>query len=265
MDAREPAADTETRSMRREVLLGTPLCVTSYADLGRQCQDLVRRDATTVIDFTNTQIVTMRRHDPAFRAMTRRTDYFVPDSTPLLWCLNARGARMPDRVYGPTFMHRFLATVGPEYTHYLLGGSEDCLQRLRVNLIRANERLNLVGVRNGYFKRDDEPAIREEINRLAPDFLWVGLGTPKQQEWIESQRDRIRRGVLLAVGFAFDVNAGTKRDAPPWMQRVGLTWVFRLASEPRRLLGRYLKYNSLFLGYLVWDGLRGRVWTQPRS
>jgi N-acetylglucosaminyldiphosphoundecaprenol N-acetyl-beta-D-mannosaminyltransferase len=259
MDAYGPVRAAQARPMRRLVLLGTPLCVTSYADLGQHCADLARQNATTVIDFTNTQIVTMRRHDPAFRATTRRIECFVPDSTPLVWCLNAGGARMRDRVYGPAFMRRFLAEVGPESSHYLLGGSDDCLTRLRDNLIRANPRLNVVGVRNGYFARADEPAIVAEINRLSPDFIWVGLGTPKQQEWIQRHRDALRRGVLLAVGFAFDVNAGTKPDAPPWMQRLGLTWCFRLASEPRRLLGRYLKYNTLFLGYLVWDSLRGRT------
>ena len=79
--------------------------------------------------------------------------------------------------------------------------------------------------------------------------------TPKQQEWIQENKARIQRGVVLAVGFAFDVNAGTKSDAPMWMQRLGLTWIHRMASEPRRLLWRYLRYNSLFIFYLVRDAL----------
>lgn len=66
--------------------------------------------------------------------------------------------------------------------------------------------------------------------------------------------------MLLAVGFAFDVNAGTKTDAPAWMQRRGLTWLYRLCAEPRRLAGRYVKFNGLFLWYLLWDGVRGRAW-----
>ena len=99
-----------------------------------------------------------------------------------------------------------------------------------------------------------------ELERLSPDFIWVGLGTPKQDAWVKRQKSQLRRGIVLSVGFAFDVNAGMKPDAPPWMQRWGLTWLFRFASEPRRLAGRYFKYNSLFLWYLAADGLRGRVW-----
>jgi N-acetylglucosaminyldiphosphoundecaprenol N-acetyl-beta-D-mannosaminyltransferase len=107
----------------------------------------------------------------------------------------------------------------------------------------------------------DETVI-EEINRLSPDFIWVGFGTPKQQAWVKRYKPRLRRGVILTVGFAFDVNAGMKPDAPPWMQRLGLTWIYRLASEPRRLASRYVRYNTLFLFYLLWDGLRGRAWSK---
>jgi N-acetylglucosaminyldiphosphoundecaprenol N-acetyl-beta-D-mannosaminyltransferase len=115
--------------------------------------------------------------------------------------------------------------------------------------------LQIVGARDGYFRGEDEEQIVAEINRVSPDFIWVGLGTPKQQEWIHRNKSRIRRGVIFAVGFAFDVNAGTKPDAPEWMQRHGLTWLFRLLSEPRRLALRYLRYNTLFVFYLCKDAL----------
>ncbi len=87
--------------------------------------------------------------------------------------------------------------------------------------------------------------------RVKPDFIWVGLGTPKQYHWIQRAHDRGIKSVFLAVGFAFDVIAGTKPDAPAWMQPLGLTWLFRLLSEPKRLGSRYLKYNTLFCWYLL--------------
>jgi N-acetylglucosaminyldiphosphoundecaprenol N-acetyl-beta-D-mannosaminyltransferase len=118
--------------------------------------------------------------------------------------------------------------------------------------------LHIAGGRDGYFSPAEEPAILEEINTLSPDFIWIGLGTPKQQEWIHQNKAKLNRGVLLAVGFAFDVNSGLKKDAPTWMQKLGLTWLFRILSEPRRLLSRYLRYNSLFLYYLAKDALQRR-------
>ena len=236
-------------------LLGTPLTITTYAELTEHCQTLVRKPGTWAVDFSNTQIVTMRRHEPAFLGITSRFDYFIPDGMPLIWCLNGRGAHLMDRVYGPTFMRRCILASPAPCTHYFLGGSEDCLNQLKARLLEQEPDLRIAGSHNGYFRADEEQRMVNEINRLSPDFIWIGLGTPKQQEWIDRHKSEIRRGVLFAVGFAFDVNAGTKPDAPLWMQRWGLTWLFRIASEPRRLLTRYLRYNTLFLFYLAKDSL----------
>ena len=243
-----------TEPMRTFDLLGTPLLATNYEQLIAHAHALARRGGTHAIDLTNTHIVTLRRHDPHFREITSRFDYFVPDGMPLIWCLNARGAGLRDRVYGPTFMRRALEASPAPWTHYLLGGSAECVTALRRRFADAQ----IVGAHHGYFSPDDEAGILAEINRLAPDFIWVGLGTPKQQDWIHRHKAAIARGVIFAVGFAFDVNAGLKPDAPARMQRLGLTWLFRAASEPRRLLIRYLRYNSLFLYYLLKDELFAR-------
>jgi N-acetylglucosaminyldiphosphoundecaprenol N-acetyl-beta-D-mannosaminyltransferase len=123
---------------------------------------------------------------------------------------------------------------------------------------RLNSQLTVVGSHHGYYRPADEDTLVAGIRAAEPDFLWVGLGTPKQQEWIARHRTALGPVTILAVGFAFDVNAGTKRDAPLWMQRTGLTWVYRMGSEPRRLLARYFRWNSLFLFYLAVDFLKRR-------
>jgi len=244
-------------------VLGTPLQVCTYASLMAELQARCRTEPAFAVDFTNTHIVTLRRGDADFRALTGTVDYFIPDGMPLIWCLNRQGANLADRVYGPTFMREcILGSPGP-FTHYFLGGNDECVTRLQQFFRKQNPQIQIVGARNGYFKPEDEPGIVEEINRLAPDFIWVGLGTPKQQEWVHRHKGKIRRGIVLAVGFAFDVNAGMKPDAPLWMQRYGLTWLHRLASEPFRLGPRYVRHNSRFLFYLFWDGLRGRAWKCP--
>ena len=237
--------------MKQYHVLGTPLQATSYAEFTAHCHELAQRDGASAVDLTNTHIVTLRRHDPHFRELTSRFDYFVPDATPLIWCLNRKGAGMRDRVYGPKFMAQCIDASPPPFTHYLLGGSAECVARLKQRFSGAQ----IVGARDGYFSAAEEPAIIDEINHLSPDFIWIGLGTPKQQDWIYRHKAAVRRGVLFAVGFAFDVNAGMKKDAPSWMQRRGLTWLFRAATEPRRLARRYVRYNSLFLFYLLKESL----------
>lgn len=246
-------------------VLGTLLCLTTYDDFIRQCRELVRRPHPTAVDFVNTQVVTMRRHHPWFEAITRDFEFFIPDGMPLVWCLNRQGAGLRDRVYGPTFMRLCLTQTPAPLAHYLIGGSPECGARLRAAIQRWNPQTRVVGAYHGLCDRDGrmdaaaEEQVIEEINRLSPDFLWVGLGTPKQHAWIHRYRGRIRRGLLLGVGFAFDANAGTKRDAPLWMQRRGLTWVFRLLSEPLRLGPRYVRYNTLFARYLICDWIRSRA------
>jgi N-acetylglucosaminyldiphosphoundecaprenol N-acetyl-beta-D-mannosaminyltransferase len=241
-------------------VLGTPLQICTYASLTADLQARSRTAQTFAVDFTNTHIVTLRRADAEFRRLTSTVDYFIPDGMPLIWCLNRQRANLRDRVYGPTFMRQCVLASPAPFTHYFLGGNEECVSRLQQSFQEQNPNLKIIGARSGYFKREDELQILEEINRLSPDFIWIGLGTPKQQDWVFRNKSKIKRGIMLAVGFAFDVNAGTKPDAPLWMQRYGLTWVHRLASEPLRLGPRYVQNNSRFLFYLLRDGLRGKAW-----
>ncbi len=252
--------------MKRMHVLNAPLLVTDYDELSSLCVAWARAPRCRLVEFVNTQIVTMRRHDAAFRDLMSAYDDLLPDGMPLVWCLNRAGAGLRDRVYGPAFMRHFLETAPAGTTHYLLGGSAECGARLKEIFLKRNPNVRFVGAFHGRCGADGllegaaEREVVDEINRLSPDFIWVGFGTPKQQAWARQHKPRLQRGVVLTVGFAFDANAGLKPDAPAWMQRGGLTWLYRLVSEPRRLGPRYVKWNALFLYYLLRDGWRGRAW-----
>jgi N-acetylglucosaminyldiphosphoundecaprenol N-acetyl-beta-D-mannosaminyltransferase len=225
---------------------------TSYKDLSEVFYHGAP-EQPTIVDFTNTHITVLRLTDPEFRRCTETVDHFVPDSMPLTWCVNLAAGKtvMPDRVYGPEFMHRCLKNSPPHIKHYFLGASEDCLADLIKETKKLNPQLNICGSHHGYFTQDEWPSVLEKINAASPDVIWVGLGTPKQQEFTAWAKAKVNQGWLLNVGFAFDVNAGRKSDAPRWMQSMGLTWLYRLASEPKRLGPRYAKFNSLFLLYAL--------------
>jgi N-acetylglucosaminyldiphosphoundecaprenol N-acetyl-beta-D-mannosaminyltransferase len=243
-------------------VLSAPLLVTTYEELAHLCQAWRQEPRCMAIEFVNTHIVTLMRHEPAFRGLMSTYDHLIPDGMPLVWCLNRLGAGLRDRVYGPTFMRRFLESAPAGSTHYLLGGSAACGARLKELFTQRNPGLKFVGAfhgrcgLDGCLEGDAEQAVLNELNSLAPDFIWVGFGTPKQQAWAARHKSLLRRGVVLTVGFAFDANAGLKPDAPAWMQRAGLTWLYRLCSEPMRLGPRYVKFNSLFLYDLLRHGLR---------
>ena len=219
-------------------------------------QKISCKDTVIAVDFTNVHIVTARKVEEDFQHMTEHNDYFVPDSQVLKWVVNLFGGSMTDRVYGPDFLNFTIKNSAESTTHYFLGASQVCLDKLITNCKIWRPNLKVRGSHNGYFTDEENQAIIDDINRCKADFIWVGLGTPKRQEWIFKNRHKIHRGVLLAVGFAFDVNAGTKSDAPQWMQPLGLTWLHRLVCEPKRLWWRYLKYNTIFLYFVLVQKLR---------
>ena len=239
--------------MKTVTVLNTPCVLTDAprltAALAEHCRTPGR--STLSVDFTNVHIVAMRTEDEEFYEQTSSVDWFVSDSQVLSWAIGWLGGDEHERVYGPDYLDYCLRHADAALTHYFLGASQECLDLLLARAREIRPELRIVGSRNGYFGDDEEEAILADINDKRPDLLWVGLGTPKQQAWISRMKSRLDVGAALAVGFAFDVNAGTKADAPGWLGKLGLTWLYRLACEPRRLWHRYAHYNTLFVRQLL--------------
>jgi N-acetylglucosaminyldiphosphoundecaprenol N-acetyl-beta-D-mannosaminyltransferase len=216
-----------------------------------------RVDRVRAVAAANTHLVTLARHDPAFAEALARFDLLLPDGMPLVWCMNRFAkAGMSDRVYGPTFMLRCLEATQGECSHFLLGGSQELLDTLRQKLREKFPRLEIAGVYSppfGQWPEEEDVRIIERITRSGAQFVWIGLGCPKQEIWLARNKDRLPAGVYCAVGAAFAFHAGLVKQAPAWMQGLGLEWAFRLLAEPRRLWKRYVVYNSLFLFYLARD------------
>jgi N-acetylglucosaminyldiphosphoundecaprenol N-acetyl-beta-D-mannosaminyltransferase len=204
------------------------------------------------VDFANTHILSMRKVNERFSETAKSFDITAPDGMPLVWELKKQGANIESTVYGPSFMKKFIETSNSNEKHYFFGGSQECIERLTNNLKKINPNINICGYRNGYFSAKEEgEEIAHEIASTSPDYIWVGLGTPKQHYWVKRHKEKYPKSILFAIGFAFDVNAGLKKDAPIWMQRYGIGWLFRLLSEPKRLAKRYFKWNTIYLYYLL--------------
>lgn len=189
-------------------------------------------------------------------------DLSLPDGMPLVWLLWRAGFAQADRVYGPDLMLASLersGAAGPR--HYLYGSSPQTLSRLEANLRRRFPAACIVGAYSPPLRPAgavEDRAVLDAINAARPDIIWVGLGAPKQDIWMERHRPLLDAAALIGVGAAFDFHAGLVRQAPRWIQRGGLEWAFRMAMEPRRLAGRYLRNIPPFLGLLVLESLRLR-------
>jgi len=204
------------------------------------------------VHFCNAYNVALARSDRAYAERLRNADVVFSDGVPITWVgRRAHGDVAPawERVYGPDVMRGVLARSTPEGPrHYLLGGDSATLEALQEQIARENPHAQVVGAESPPFRAASYDELRERDARIAASgatIVWVGLGTPKQDA--EVQRLAATLPVMaMAVGAAFDFLAGTKPQAPVWMQRSGTEWAFRLASEPRRLGRRYVWGNSVF-------------------
>ena len=205
------------------------------------------------------------RKDPRLREIHDEAGLVTPDGMPLVWLSHWLGVTRVERVYGPDLMRAISArSPGRGYRHFYFGGAPGVADRLAAALVAANPGLNVVGTLCPPFRAltpEEDAEVIAQINAAAPDIVWVGLGSPKQEYWMASHTRLINAPVLIGVGAAFDFLAGTKRQAPTWMQRNGLEWLFRLCTEPRRLWRRYAysvpQFIILVIGELIRRALPG--------
>lgn len=191
------------------------------------------------------------RQDPALRKVANRAGLVNPDGMPLVFLNRLLGQKQTDRVYGPDFIMAFSElSVEKGYKHFYYGGAEGVPEELAEKMRAKFPGLQIVGTYSPPFRAltpEEDAEIVRMINDADPDIIWVGLGSPKQDHWMANHRDQLNAAGLMGVGAAFDFHTGRKPQAPYWMQRSGLEWTFRLATEPRRLWKRYLVNNPLFI------------------
>ncbi|HEV7772174.1 MAG TPA: WecB/TagA/CpsF family glycosyltransferase [Conexibacter sp.] len=233
-------------------VLGVPLAVTDYDRTLDWIDAAVALGAREYLCVAAVHTVMESRDDDALREAVDGAAFTVPDGQPLAWALRKLGHDIDARVYGPELMERACARAAQSgQRHYLYGGRDDkALAQLVANLLHHHPELQLAGGYSPPFRTLAEAELDEiaaRINAARPDVVWVGIGVPKQEKWMAAMRDRLDAPVLVGVGAAFDFHAGLIPQAPAWMQRRGLEWLFRLMQEPRRLWRRYARHNPRFV------------------
>lgn len=205
------------------------------------------------IAVTEMHAVMEAQDDLAFKAILNDADLVVPDGTPLVWIGRRKNLPLPRRVYGPELMETFCRQTRGRFSHYLFGGTPDVVERL-AEIMERDWGCSIAGTLSPPFREtsaEETAEILETINASGADVVWVGLGCPKQERWMDRYRPVLKPPVSVGVGAAFDFHSGEKRSAPTWMKEHGLEWLHRLLSEPKRLWRRYLLGGSRFLYYLL--------------
>ena len=206
------------------------------------------------ICISNVHTTVTAYRDEEYRKVQNGSILNMPDGKPLSIVQKLRGYTQAGRVPGPDLMPAiFKLSEKRGYRHYFYGSTPETIEKLGIRLKEAYPRLQIVGMYSPPFRPmtvEEDAEIIEQINETKPDFIWVGLGAPKQERWMAEHKGKVN-GIMLGVGAGFDFHAGTVLRAPRWMQEVCMEWLWRMMQDPKRLFPRYLDTNFSFLYYLM--------------
>jgi N-acetylglucosaminyldiphosphoundecaprenol N-acetyl-beta-D-mannosaminyltransferase len=244
-------------------ILGIPLAVSDYEEVLDWMDATIAADGRAYVTAAAVNLVMSAQEQPETMSAVLGATLAVPDGQPLVWALHALGHARATRVYGPDLMASFCARAADAGTPmYLYGGRNAEARGLLEDRLRERfPGLRIVGGSSPPFRpltpEEDEREL-ELINTSGAAVVWVGTGQPQQEQWMHRMRARLSPPMLVGVGAAFDFHAGLVSQAPPWMQRNGLEWTYRLSREPRRLWRRYARYNPLFIAGFTRQYIRHR-------
>jgi N-acetylglucosaminyldiphosphoundecaprenol N-acetyl-beta-D-mannosaminyltransferase len=265
-----PRSLTVERSSRLEsrYIAGMRVDRTDYEDAARRIVDWGKKHESRYVCIASVNNVMEARASEAFRQIMNTADLVTSDGMPLVWSLRLLGLTQATRVYGPDLtpiLCEQAAEAGVPIGFY--GGTPEVLELFISNLKHRFPKLQVVYRFAPPFRSltpEEDKMIDADLIASGAGIVFVGLGTPKQERWMAARRGSIP-ATMVGVGAAFDFLAGKKRQAPHFMQRVGLEWFFRLCSEPRRLWKRYLYRNPRFVFLLGRQLLAGRLRTTADS
>ncbi|MDU5723278.1 MAG: WecB/TagA/CpsF family glycosyltransferase [Clostridium butyricum] len=231
-------------------ILGTDIVVTNLNETAVYLEKNLEKLRGKYVCVSNVHTTVTAYYDEEYKKIQNNAALVLPDGKPLSIVSKKRGFKEAERVTGPDLMGcLFSESELKGYTHYFYGSTNDTLSVLYTNLKKKYPKLQVAGMYSPPFKSEvsfEKEEVLNEINRLKPDFIWIGLGAPKQEKWMALHEGKVN-GVMLGVGAGFDYYAEKIKRAPDWMQKYSLEWLYRLLQDPKRLFKRYLITNSKFL------------------
>lgn len=205
-----------------------------------------------MVFFVNVHSLHVARKDPVLVQRINAADLVLPDGSGLAIAGRLFGHPIRENVNGTDFLPRVLAQAQTRgWSVFLLGGRQEIVERCGRFLSAQFPGLRIVGVQHGHCSEAEHEAVIARINELRPDLVFVGMGTPTQENWISKNAGRISAGICFGVGGLFDFLAGDKPRAPRWLRRVGLEWTFRFLADPAGKWNRVIVEIPLFLGRLL--------------
>lgn len=247
-------------NLERATVLGVGVHAVNMEQTVAAIDHAVRNRPKGYVCVTGVHGVMEAQSDSGFKEILNNSLLTTPDGMPTVWVGRLQGFRHMDRVYGPDLMLEVCRLSEKRgYTHFFYGAKDGVAEKLAEALRMRYPSLNVVGTSTPPFRplnSAEEQELQEKVSKTRPDFVWVGLSTPKQERFMADHIGLLDCKVMLGVGAAFDLHTGAMKDAPCWMKRAGLQWCHRLLQEPGRLWKRYLINNPKFLFNVLLQLLR---------
>ena len=218
-------------------ILGVNINVTNMQDTVKIITENLEDIKGDYICVSNVHTTVMSYEDENYKAIQNGGFMALPDGKPLSVVSKKRGFKEAERVTGPDLMEEiFKISEENGYSHYFYGSTQETLDTLKIKLREKYPHINIVGMYSPPFRKlteTEDKEIVKNINNTNPDFIWIGLGAPKQEIWMNEHKDRLN-GLMLGVGAGFDYHAENISRAPKWMQTMSLEWLYRLLQDPKR-------------------------------
>lgn len=232
----------------RTTFIDAPMDVLTKSETVAIALDAIRSGGRVTHCALNVAKLVRMRSNATLRDDVRAADIVGIDGMGIVWGARLAGIPVPERVPGIDLMLALLEECARHgYRPYFLGAAPDVVRHAAVTARSRYPNLELAGLRDGYFASDDEASIVEAINASGADCLFVGMPTPRKERFLAAHRQAMDVPFVMGVGGSFDVLSGKVARAPAWVQRSGLEWAFRMAQEPRRMIGRYISTNAVFI------------------
>lgn len=231
-------------------ILGIELTISNLSAISEILLEKIDDLRGRYICISNVHTTVMAHENMWYRRVQNEALLAVPDGKPLVLACKRNGFRNAQRIAGPDLMPLMIElSQGKGYKHFFYGSTDETLGYLKKNLLKQYPDMKIAGMYAPPYRTltsEEDSEIIDKINAVNPDYIWVGLGAPKQEIWMNQHMGKVN-GLMLGVGAAFDFHAGTVKRAPRWMQEWCLEWFYRLLQDPKRLFKRYLKTNSKFI------------------
>ncbi len=244
---------------KQHKILKTQVASTSYCHTCDRIHHWVNTQTPSYIVPANVHVVMTAYYSRAYQNIINQASLVTPDGMPLVWALRLLGVKDQQRVYGPDLMLAWCERAAQqELPIYLYGSTEQTLQKLQAHLQNRFPGLPIAGCHAPPFRPltpAEEEADIQRIRQSGAKVVFLGLGCPKQEQWMYRNRGQFP-GVMIGVGAAFAFFSGEVQQAPRWMMKFGLEWLYRFSQEPKRLWQRYLINNPAFVVLFGWQLLK---------